>query len=1417
MGEVHQADHRRGQRSCGIKVHMLTSTSRLVLMAMVVGTGVLLASPCATAATINVANESQLRNALNNANNGDTIVLTANVTLTSDLPRIDRNVNFTIDGGNFAVSGADRYRGLVIVRGTVVINDLTIANALAQGGNGGAGRSSGLGQGSGGGGGGGLGGALFVGQNADVTINNVDLQNSQAKGGVGGGVRREPRAYFNNSGGGGGLFGNGQDGDDGNHDGAGGVGNGGCGGGCDGGFGGGGGGAATTKAGDGGFGGGGGGSNLGAAGIAGWGGSHGGAATGGNGAGLGGAIFVQEGAKLNLAGSLTVSGNSVAGGTRGGVRDGGAYGAGLFLHGNGSLAFNPGAGSTQTINDGIADQTGSAGFGGSWSLVKDGAGTTILAGTNAYSGGLVVNAGSLILAGTNSFTGKSPTTVNGGVLQGNTTNLTGDITNNGSVVFDQTVDGLYERVMSGTGTLTKTGGGILTLSGANTHSGGVIVNGGQLLFSSDSNLGAQGATVKLDNGTIGTSAGISINRNVTITNDGGFFSAGKLTWDGVISGSGSLVKSGAGTLHLTGANTYAGGTTVTAGNLQIDSDANLGGLGTSLILNGGNVTSDANTSFARNITLAGNAGINGYSVNGLIWSGNISGLGQLAINGNVQLTGNNDYTGGTRLVSGILRVASDDKLGAANTKLEFDRGSLRATDTFSSSRAVDILYLASIFVEDNKTLTLSGVVSGGNSNHIGKAGGGTLVLSGANTYLGNIYNNGGAVQGNSTSLRGNVFFDNEPNNPFARSLVFDQETDGVFSGTIQGRGSLIKLGDGKLILTGHNTYNLGTIVSAGILRGDAGSLQGNVLNEAAVIFDQGGLGTYYGAMSGTGTLDKDGGGKLTVVQDQTYTGVTNINAGEFNTNATFQSSVVNVNVGGTLSGNGKFFAVNNNGGTISPGNSIGTIEINGNFNMGSNSKYYAEINGATSDLIKVAGTANIQSSTFEIAHDTDKSAPPVLPGKTYTLITTQGGLTVTSPQVAIADFPFLSFTLSEDGFNGYLTTARSGDSFASLASTPNEKAVASALDAAGAGSPAWQQVMGATAAQARAAFTSLSNASIHANATGVMSEQSRYLRDAVTDRLRQDFAYGTNLDSGPSVLSYAPATTRNAYAAANAIPYVKAPPIAAVQGPLYAAWAQGIGSRGSLGGDGNASRTDHSLGGVISGVDVTFDSRWRMGVAGGYSQSSFSSPGLAASGSSESYHVAVYGGGQFGAWGLRGGASFSWNDIVTTRHVAVVNLNGVQRGAYTSNTTQVFGELGHRFRFGTAMLEPFANVAYVRVDGNVNEAGLFAVTGSSVLDTTYTTLGLRGGTNLTQTLTARGMLGWRHALGDISPIAALAFQSGGTAFALNGSPIARDALVAEAGLDLALTASASVGVTWSGQFANGAQNNAVKGNLTWRF
>ncbi|WP_426437441.1 autotransporter domain-containing protein [Bradyrhizobium genosp. P] len=84
------------------------------------------------------------------------------------------------------------------------------------------------------------------------------------------------------------------------------------------------------------------------------------------------------------------------------------------------------------------------------------------------------------------------------------------------------------------------------------------------------------------------------------------------------------------------------------------------------------------------------------------------------------------------------------------------------------------------------------------------------------------------------------------------------------------------------------------------------------------------------------------------------------------------------------------------------------------------------------------------------------------------------------------------------------------------------------------------------------------------------------------------------------------------------------------------------------------------------------------------------------------------------------------------------------------------------------------------------------------------------------TLTARGMLGWNHAFGDVTPQSRLAL-AGGQSFAISGLPIAREAARIEAGVDFGITKSTTIAVSYTGQLASQVYDNAVKADLTIRF
>ena len=141
--------------------------------------------------------------------------------------------------------------------------------------------------------------------------------------------------------------------------------------------------------------------------------------------------------------------------------------------------------------------------------------------------------------------------------------------------------------------------------------------------------------------------------------------------------------------------------------------------------------------------------------------------------------------------------------------------------------------------------------------------------------------------------------------------------------------------------------------------------------------------------------------------------------------------------------------------------------------------------------------------------------------------------------------------------------------------------------------------------------------------------------------------------------------------------------------------------------------------------DATFDDLWRMGVAGGYTQSSLNVNARLSSGSvGDAYHFALYGGGQLGALGLRTGAAYSWDNIQTTRTIAFAGgsccrlrfrFQRSDDGRLHGWHRQVFGEAGWAMSLGNVATEPFAGLAWVHLnsDGFSETGGAAALTAAS--------------------------------------------------------------------------------------------------------
>lgn len=161
--------------------------------------------------------------------------------------------------------------------------------------------------------------------------------------------------------------------------------------------------------------------------------------------------------------------------------------------------------------------------------------------------------------------------------------------------------------IAGAGSLTKTGDGMLVLTGDNSYSGGTFINGGMLAIDGDESLGASGSLLSLDGGKLRVLADISSGRAITLGTAGGIFDTNSYTLSltGIISGAGSLQKIGSGTLALYGANTYLGTTTINAGTLALGADNAISVVSTVTLASGAVLDLGGHTQNLASLTSAG--------------------------------------------------------------------------------------------------------------------------------------------------------------------------------------------------------------------------------------------------------------------------------------------------------------------------------------------------------------------------------------------------------------------------------------------------------------------------------------------------------------------------------------------------------------------------------------------------------------------------------------------------------------------------------------------------------------------------------------------------------------------------------------------------------------------------------------------
>ncbi|ECK9402246.1 autotransporter outer membrane beta-barrel domain-containing protein [Salmonella enterica subsp. enterica serovar Paratyphi C str. CFSAN000603] len=613
-----------------------------------------------------------------------------------------------------------------------------------------------------------------------------------------------------------------------------------------------------------------------------------------------------------------------------------AHGTFNLTNADGSFAVN-----TVLENvDATLDPASATGWDGT-SLIKQGAGTLILNAENTYTGGTTISGGTLVatnvdalgsgdvtddatlelntggtfdnaisgsgqvvksgdetltLSGANSYTGG--TLISSGTLVANNVEAlgSGDVTDNATLELN--TGGDFDNAISGSGKVEKSGDDALTLSGANTYTGGTLISDGTLVASNVEALGTGDVT---DNA-------------VLELNTGGDF-------DNAISGSGQVVKSGDETLTLSGANSYTGGTTISGGTLVA---TNVEALGTGDVTN--NATLELNT--------------------GGTFDNAISGSGQVVKSGDDALTlsGANSYTGGTLISGGTLIASNVEALGTGdvtnNATLELNTGgdftnnisgsgqvvksgdetlTLSGSNTYTGGTTINdgtliatsVDALGSGDVTDNAVLELNtggdfdNAISG--SGQVVKSGDETLTLSGTNSYTDGTLISGGTLVATSVDALGT--------GDVTDDATLELNTGGDFDNAIGGSGNVVKSGADTLTLSGSNTYTGGTLISDGTLIATSVDAlgSGDVTNNAVLELNTGG--DFINNIGGTGRVEKSGDETLTLSGSNTYTGGTLISGGTLvatnvealGTGDVTDNAVLELNTGGDF--------INNIGGT----------------------------------------------------------------------------------------------------------------------------------------------------------------------------------------------------------------------------------------------------------------------------------------------------------------------------------------------------------------------------------------------------------------------------------------------------------------------------------------------------------------------
>lgn len=854
-------------------------------------------------------------------------------------------------------------------------------------------------------------------------------------------------------------------------------------------------------------------------------------------------------------------------------------------------------------------------------------------------------------------------------------------------------------------------------------------------------------------------------------------------------------------------------------------------LGTILpIFDGGTLQVDSARDYTTSLIINAAGGTIDTASIDATFSGNIEGTGSLIKvgSGTLTLAGISSYTGGTTIAAGTV-------VGHA------------------ASLQGDIVDDAVLIFNQASNGIYSGNLSGTGS--LVKAGEGLLTLTGINSHTGGTAITAGALAGNAASLQGDII-DNG-------ALIFNQSNDGTYGGSLSGRGSLLKTGAGTLTLSGVNTHTGGTTVTAGALVGNTVSLQGDIVDNAALVFNQTSSGTYSGSLSGAGSLVKTGGGRLTLSGDYSYTGTTIVMDGSVHMMSALPHETDLIAEGGTLdlgthdqtvhslSGSAGDVILNNNiftvdqasntqfGGAIDGTGSLvktgaGRLNLTGESNFTGQADVDAgklAVNGSLGAIVHVNGGTIGGNGTIGglIVHAGGTAAPGNSIGTIHVTgdVNFAGGSTYVVETDAAGRSDNIIATGNMTIRGGNVSVLAGTDDYAPLT-------IYTILTAAGARSGSFTDVTTDLAYltpflsyDANRVVLTLGRNDIHFSAVAHTANQQAAAGAA------EQLGVGNPIWNAAVQLSAAeaPAAYDNLSgevhaSVSNTIMEDARKARSAVLDRLsesddnrISVWGRLFGSWGSDDGNGNAAHADHDTTGMLTGIDAQIADVVRVGIGGGYTATDLKAPMRASKAKVRSAHFMGYGGGTFGAVRIRIGIGYSQVDLRTDRTVAVGRFSDQLRADYKGSVLQSFGEIGYAVPLGAGSVSPFASLAAVRMRTSAftESGGAAALNGiRRYTKNQFSVAGIHIETPDVGPLSIRATMGWQRSFGHIDPVTAVRFGND-PAFQVAGAPLSRDAVLLETELGMKIGPDAWLRASYASQIGDQGQDHAIRANLTISF